>query len=215
MGIVAGGPENLIPDLTGPDFADILWVGADHGTILLMKQKIRPICAFGDFDSLSPEERAFLEASKVEVHAYIPEKDKTDLELALDWVLKQNPDQCILCGVTGGRMDHGLAAVQLLMKSVERKTDLMIVDKNNRITLLAPGTYAIKNDPSFRYLSFLALTERVQGLHLSGVKYPLENAILPLGSSLCISNEPQSDVFTVAFDQGYLLMMRCRDQLGT
>jgi thiamine pyrophosphokinase len=211
LAIVAGGPEELVPVLNAPEYANYEWIGADHGTIVLLKNQIMPICAFGDFDSLSEQEREEVDKKGLKLCSYPPEKDKTDLELALDWALNQNPDHCLLFGATGGRMDHALASVQLLMKAVGRSAELEIIDRNNRITLLTPGAYPIKKNSSYRYLSFLAMTEKVTGLTLSGVKYPLHNAVLPLGSSLCISNEAEEDLFTVSLNQGYLLMMLCRD----
>ncbi|MCO7127977.1 thiamine diphosphokinase [Sporolactobacillus shoreicorticis] len=211
LAIVAGGPESLLPDLNDSEYEDFEWIGADHGTVVLLKNKIRPIRAFGDFDSLTPEERIEIDKNALDLCAYPPEKDKTDLELALNWALRLNPEQCYLFGVTGGRMDHALASVQLLMKSTDTTTELAIIDKKNWITLLTPGAYPVKNNPSYRYLSFLALTERVTGLSLSCVKYPLRDAELHLGSSLCISNEPQAAIFHVSFSHGLLLMMRCSD----
>jgi len=211
LAIVAGGPESLLPDLNAPKYEDFEWIGADHGTIVLLKNRIRPIRAFGDFDSLTAEERTKIDKDGFELCSYPPEKDKTDLELALDWALSLNPEQCYLFGVTGGRMDHALASIQLLMKSTDTSSELAIIDKKNWITLLTPGAYPIKNNPSYRYLSFLALTEKVTGLSLSCVKYPLNDAELRLGSSLCISNETHAAVFHVSFSHGLLLMMRCSD----
>lgn len=211
LAIVAGGPESLLPDLRSPEYCDYQWIGADHGTIVLMNNQIRPIRAFGDFDSLSDNEKEDVAKLGLRLYKYPAEKDKTDLELALDWALSQNPERCLLFGVTGGRQDHALASVQLLMKAVDLKTELAIVDRKNCITLLTPGAYHIQKNPDYRYLSFLAFTEKVAGLTLSGVKYPLQEAVLPMGSSLCISNEAEEDIFAVTFSQGYLLMMRCSD----
>ncbi|UAK17095.1 thiamine diphosphokinase [Sporolactobacillus terrae] len=211
LAIVAGGPDVLVPDLRAPEYSDYDWIGADHGTIVLLRQKIKPMIAFGDFDSLSDEEREEVNGQHVLLVSYAPEKDKTDLELALDWALNRKPEHCLIFGATGGRMDHTLASVQLLMKAVSQSVDVAIVDKNNRITLLTPGTYPIRSNSSYRYLSFLALTEKVVGLTLSGLKYPLQDAVLPLGSSRCISNETEEDSFTVSFSKGCLLMMQCRD----
>ncbi|MCO7174655.1 thiamine diphosphokinase [Sporolactobacillus kofuensis] len=211
LAIVAGGPESLIPDLQSSEFRDYQWVGADHGTMVLVNNNIRPIRAFGDFDSLSEDERAKVNHSGLQLSIFPPEKDKTDLELALDWALSQSPEQCLLLGVTGGRQDHALASVQLLMKAAHMTTKLEIMDRRNCITLLTPGTYHIKKNIFYRYLSFLSLSEKVTGLTLKGVKYPLQEADLPLGSSLCISNEAEANVFTVALSQGYLLMMQCSD----
>ncbi|MDD9147103.1 thiamine diphosphokinase [Sporolactobacillus sp. CQH2019] len=211
IAIVAGGPRTLIPDLTSDFFKDCLWVGADHGTYILLENHLSPVRAFGDFDSLSDEERSEVFGAGIRLDTYPREKDKTDLELALDWALGRDPDECLILGATGGRLDHGLANVQMLLKGVDKKTKLILLDKKNCITLLTPGIYHVKRKHVYPYLSFLSLTEKVAGLTLRGVKYPLTEAELLLGSSLCISNEAEAEIFTISFSEGILLMMRCSD----
>ncbi|GGL44336.1 thiamine diphosphokinase [Sporolactobacillus putidus] len=211
IAIVAGGPETLIPDLGSDIFMGCRWVGADHGTYILLKNHLSPVRAFGDFDSLSDEERIEVFGNGLKLDTYPREKDKTDLELALDWALSQDPDECLILGATGGRMDHALANVQMLLKGVNKKTKLILLDQKNCITLLTPGIYHVKRNSLYPYLSFLSLTEKVSGLTLEGVKYPLTDAELLLGSSLCISNEVEDEFFTVSFSTGFLLMMRCSD----
>lgn len=211
MAIVAGGPETLIPNLNAPAYHDCSWIGADRGTFILLKAGIKPVCAFGDFDSLKGNEKSTVFESGIRLRVFPPEKDKTDLELALDWALSKAPEELLIFGATGGRLDHGLAAVQLLLKAVRKNVRCTIIDLKNWITLLRPGTYHVKRDPGYPYLSFLALSEKVRGITLKGVKYPLSDADLPIGSSLCVSNEAVCDVFTVSLSSGFLLMMRCSD----
>ncbi|TGB00243.1 thiamine diphosphokinase [Sporolactobacillus shoreae] len=211
MAIVAGGPEELIPDLRTSAYYDFSWIGADRGTFVLLKAGITPVRAFGDFDSLNENEKSVVFDSGVDLKVFPPEKDKTDLELALDWALGHAPEELLIFGATGGRLDHGLAAVQLLLKAERSRVKCSIIDRKNRVTLLSPGTYYVKRNPDYPYLSFLAMSERVEGLTLRGVKYPLDNADLPVGSSLCISNEAASEDMVVSLSTGFLLMMRCSD----
>lgn len=57
INIVAGGPKNLIPDLTGYTDEHTLWIGVDKGTVTLLDAGIIPVEAFGDFDSITEQER--------------------------------------------------------------------------------------------------------------------------------------------------------------
>lgn len=57
INIVAGGPKDLIPDLTGYTAEHILWIGVDKGTVTLLDAGIIPDEAFGDFDSITEQER--------------------------------------------------------------------------------------------------------------------------------------------------------------
>ncbi|MCI1881855.1 MAG: thiamine diphosphokinase [Sporolactobacillus sp.] len=211
LAIVAGGPEERIPQLDQSRYGQFKWIGADRGTYVLLRQHIRPSWAVGDFDSLSDKEKAAVLDSGIRLHRYPPEKDRTDLEIALDLALKKRPEKLLIFGATGGRIDHELAAVQLLLKAVRCGVECSIVDQANCITLLTPGIYHIRKDSDYPYLSFLSLSERVTGLTLRGVKYPLADAELPVGSSLCVSNEVSDGDGSVSFSTGYLLLMRCRD----
>lgn len=56
INIVAGGPKNLIPDLTGYTDEHTLWIGVDKGTVTLLDAGIIPVEAFGDFDSITEQE---------------------------------------------------------------------------------------------------------------------------------------------------------------
>lgn len=211
LAIVAGGPEARIPDLMAPEYHGFDWIGADRGTFVLLKSGIHPLRAFGDFDSVHGSEKNAVFKSGTELHTYLPEKDKTDLELAVDWAVGEKPEELLIFGATGGRVDHELAAVQLLVRVAGAGIRCALIDTRNRVTLLMPGTYHVSNDPDYHYLSFLALSEKVEGLTLEGVKYPLKNAELSVGSSLCVSNEAKAEAFSVSLRSGYLLMMQCSD----
>ena len=95
--IMAGGPEEMLPDL-GRFERPSLWAAADKGVSSLLKRGIEPDAAFGDFDSIEDGHRSF--AAK-ETYTYEEEKDETDLALALAWALGQNPDSITVFGGTG------------------------------------------------------------------------------------------------------------------
>lgn len=209
--ILAGGPPVHLPDLTHPRFANVRWVGVDRGAFRLMQRGIRPVKAFGDFDSISADERAFLQARGLDLAVFPAEKDKTDLEIAVDWVLTQKPERCWIVGATGGRLDHTLMNVQLLLKAVRSRTEMFLIDAQNIAAVLPPGTYDVPRSDDHPYLSFIALTPKASGLSLSGVKYPLDDAELTWGSSLCISNEWTAETAKVIVGQGIVLMVQSKD----
>src|SRR5689334_1730456 len=105
INIMAGGPLENLPDLH-PYLSDgSIWVGVDRGVYHLLKKNISPRIAFGDFDSVNHEELAEIENMVKELKRFKPEKDETDLELALQWAISQNPDTIQIFGATGGRLD--------------------------------------------------------------------------------------------------------------
>lgn len=210
--IVAGGPEYLIPELNSfYNTPDCVWVGVDRGTLYLIEQHIEPQYAFGDFDSVTDNEKIKILQSHIKVNQYRSEKDATDMEIAFEWALTQNPEEILLFGASGGRLDHELMNMQLLYKSRFSSAIVKLIDIKNEISLQMPGSYRVDHDEKYRYISFLSHSEEVRGITLEGFKYPLKHAVLKAGSSLCISNELVNKSGTYSFDSGIILMVKSRD----
>ncbi|WP_042456271.1 thiamine diphosphokinase [Neobacillus dielmonensis] len=213
INILAGGPEDLLPDLTEYNEKNTVWVGVDRGVFHLLKRKISPNIAFGDFDSVSSLELEYIENSVSELRRFKPEKNETDMELALNWALDQDPKTIHIFGATGGRLDHLLANIQLLMVSLNKKSqaEVSLIDRNNIVFLRSPGIYTLTKIEAMKYISFVPLTLDVNNLTLEGFKYPLTNHHISLGSTLCISNELISDYGTFSFSEGILIVIRSHD----
>lgn len=213
INLLAGGPEELLPDLTHYQEKDAIWVGVDRGVFHLIKRNIIPAMAFGDFDSVSKEELSVIEHQVSGIKKYKPEKDETDMELALNWALDQNPNCIRLFGATGGRLDHLFANVQLLINPIKANNpaEVYLIDQKNIIFLKEAGDYTIEKIPSKKYISFVPLTLEVTDLTLEGFKFPLKNRHITLGSTLCISNELINDYGTFSFSKGILIVIRSND----
>ncbi|MFJ5713353.1 thiamine diphosphokinase [Neobacillus sp. NPDC093127] len=213
INILAGGPEELLPDFTDYTEENAIWVGVDRGVFHLLNRNIIPEIAFGDFDSVSPEELVFIERQVSKMKRYKPEKDETDMELALNWALAQKPSIIRLFGATGGRLDHLFANVHLLLNPLKEKNpaSVYLIDRHNIAFLKEPGSYSIEKMKTKKYISFVPLTLEVSGITLEGFKFPLKNKHISLGSTLCISNELISDYGTFSFSEGILIVIRSHD----
>ncbi len=209
--ILSGGPDAFLPNLSDPLFDDVCWVGVDRGTLTLLNHGLRPVRAFGDFDSISERDFDRILHEGIPLSTYQSEKDATDLELGLEWALEKKPEVCYLVGATGGRLDHGLMNIQLLIRGFDASIPIYLVDLQNIVTLLSPGTYNIGKRPEFNYISFIAYTPEVHELSLTGFKYPLEKHTLKWGSSLCVSNQFKKTDGMVTFQSGLLLVIHSRD----
>ncbi|MFL6561115.1 MAG: thiamine diphosphokinase, partial [Bacillus sp. (in: firmicutes)] len=187
INILGGGPEDLLPDLTEYLAKDVIWVGVDRGVYHLLKRNITPAIAFGDFDSVSSEELKFIEDNVTELKKYQPEKDETDMELALNWALNQHPSIIRIFGATGGRLDHLFANVHLLLNPFKEKNevDVFLIDRSNIIFIKEAGSYTIEKMNTKKYISFVPLTLNIRNLTLKGFKFPLENRHISIGSTLC------------------------------
>lgn len=213
INILAGGPIELLPKLERYQTDEDIWVGVDRGVFTLLSNGIKPTIAFGDFDSVTDDEMAAIEQGVDELNRFMPEKDETDMELALEWAIEQKPELIRVFGATGGRIDHFIANIQLLIKPLQRDHSMLveIFDKKNIVFLRMPGKYSIKKIPGFKYISFLPITMEVSGITLEGFKYPLVDRQLPLGSTLCISNELINDCGHFSFSKGILMVVRSND----
>ncbi|SDM02588.1 thiamine diphosphokinase [Bacillus sp. OK048] len=213
INILAGGPDELLPNLNEYKGESDIWVGVDRGVYTLIKKKITPMIAFGDFDSVTEEELTIIEEHVMEMKRFKPEKNETDMELALNWAVEQKPELIRIFGATGGRLDHLLANVQLMFKPLVEaaNVNIFLIDKQNILSLKGPGSYKINKRLDKKYISFIPLTLEVKGLTLDGFKYPLNNRHIYIGSTLCISNELISDNGTFSFSEGILLVIRSND----
>jgi thiamine pyrophosphokinase len=207
--IVGGGPREFLPSLERFATDEVQWIGVDRGVIALLEAGMRPVKAFGDFDSISAEQLARLRSMLPDLDIWPAEKDQTDMEIALDWAAQQEGVTLIrLFGATGGRIDHFLGNVQLLVKYIDRPIE--IVDRQNIVTAHLPGAYTVPKD-EHRYVSFVPISLEVKALTLQGFKYPLTNCHIQLGSTLCISNELIQSFGTFSFSEGILMMVRSKD----
>ena len=213
--IVAGGPKDLLPDLTTyKSQENIKWIAVDRGAIYLQEQGITPNEAIGDFDSMSQEEFARLKISGLTIEQFKSEKDETDMELAINLAYRLNPESIRIFGATGGRLDHLMANISLLYKALEwgRDIPITIIDKQNIAFMKKPGSYTLEQLPQMKYISFIPISKEVEGLTLNGFKYPLQNGHIFFGSTLCISNELILNHGTYSFSSGILLVIRSRDK---
>ncbi|MCK6203841.1 MULTISPECIES: thiamine diphosphokinase [Bacillaceae] len=210
--ILAGGPVELLPELVPADEGDI-WAGVDRGVFTLLSKGIVPQAAFGDFDSVSPDEMMKIREAVKKVRLFNPEKDETDMELAIIWALKQEPEAIKIYGGTGGRLDHFFGNVQLLIGPLLKgaSTHIELIDSRNIIYAKGPGAYTVLPLENMKYVSFVPVTSHIKDLTLEGFKYPLKNKYVPLGSTLCISNELNHDYGTFSFTEGIIMVIRSHD----
>ena len=152
-------------------------VGVDRGALHLLERGITPDLAIGDFDSVTREEWAVISQQVTEIIKLPCEKDETDTEAALNLMISKGASSAILYGALGGRIDHTLANIRLLLQFAKKGLAVQLVGEKNRLTVLVPGQYQLKSS-TFQYLSFFALESTVTHLSLERVKYPLTNYTL-------------------------------------
>ena len=78
------------------------------------------------------------------------EKDETDTELAIERALSYKPEQVILTGVTGGRLDHSASALHLLYRLQIENPDISfsIINQTNEMSILLPSVHKLVRETS-------------------------------------------------------------------
>ena len=182
---------------------------ADGGANILKEVDVLPDVIVGDLDSISKDSKTYYVDRGVRLETFPREKDFSDTELALDYLLKEGQKEVIVLGALGGRADHHLANTFLLPAFGRRGMNLHLLDECNLISYIKRGEYVIPQVEN-AYLSFFALGESGLSLSLEGVKYPLTKKQLSLGSSLCLSNRFTEDYARIEiFDgDGYAILSK-------
>lgn len=172
------------------------WIGIDRGTLELLNHQIMPVAAVGDFDSVTNEELHQIK-KQIEIDPVKKEKDDTDLALAVNLAVELGYAEIRIYGATGGRLDHFMGAVQILTKPEFLAEDIKIslIDSQNEVTVLKPGSHRISQVEGMKYVSFIPLNTNIR-IKLDEFKYELPYTTLEQGSTLTISNE-----FKEGYDQ--------------
>lgn len=213
INIVAGGPGNVIPDLALFKGPNVIWAGVDRGVQAIIRSGIQPHVAIGDFDSVTEEQWEEIKRQVPAIHRYRPEKDETDMELALHCAVGREPEKIVIFGGTGGRIDHFLANTFMMAVYKQKYPHIVfeLRDTHNTVSVFLPGSHSLEREEGKKFVSFIPFFSDVSGLTLTGFKYPLKDHTVPLGSSLCISNELVGQTGHFSFQKGILMMIRSMD----
>lgn len=194
--IIAAGPASEVPELSSCLEDDTYVIGVDGGIATAQARGVDCDVLIGDFDSLGYRPRGAV------VHP--PEKDFTDLELALSHANGVDAEaEMLIFGATGGRLDMTLQNVYLLRRYKQAR----LISKGGDVRYMGPGHFELEKE-GHDYLSFIPLVETE--LSLSGVKYPLDNRIVPVGGSLTVSNEWEG-IARITVHSGEVIALRVKE----
>ena len=157
-----------------------------------------PDLALGDFDSLGyvPEGE--------EVLVFPPEKDASDMELALGEAMVRGADAVEVYGALGGRLDHTLANLQLLASFAERGLTVTAVgERESVVFLVGPGELRL-DAAGAGIVSVFSLTDVSTGVVEEGLKYGLDGVALTNRTSWGLSNEMVDEPARIALESGTL-----------
>lgn len=203
--IFANGPIRF-PALDRAHLRPDDWlIGADGGAHHLRALGLTPRTVIGDLDSLGPSDLLALERADVEILRHPPDKDQTDLELALRLALARGADQALVLGALGARWDQTLANLLLPAAAGLESLAIRLVDGPEEIfTLRAGGTAAFEGQPGDT-LSLIPLGAEARGVTTRGLEFPLMDGLLPFGATLGVSNRLIGPTAEVRLRDGIVL----------
>jgi len=187
--------------------ADLI-IAADGGTRHALSAGVMPQVVIGDLDSLADADREQLGRSGVQLIVYPAHKDYTDLELALRYAREQQATEIIIFNALGGRWDQSLANLMLLTLPELAQVPTRMVDHSLSVQVIrdrAEITGRVGDT-----LSLIALKGDARGVTIEGCEYPLNEATLPFGATLGISNVLAQPTAIITVKQGQILALHGR-----
>jgi thiamine pyrophosphokinase len=185
-----------------------LIVAADGGTLALERWNFVPHAIVGDLDSLGIDRAAEFAALGVTVVPYSPEKDESDLELAIAYAIAAKADDIVLLGILGGdRFDHEIANTLLIAADGFRGLRLRAVRAGTTMRALHGGETLDLSGAAGDLVTLLAVRGDVEGVRTHRLKYPLAGETLHFGAARGLSNIVVSAGATVSCDRGVLLVI--------
>ncbi len=160
-----------------------------------------PDLIVGDFDS---HENPHLDIETIVLPC---EKDDTDTVFAVKEALKRGFEDFLLVGVIGGRLDHTLGNVSILLMLDAQGKKAVAVDDFSVLEIVSDRPAKIED--RYPYFSLLNISGTARDIAIRGAKYPLDGAEITCEYQYGVSNEPlpgQTAVVTVG--RGRLLLIK-------
>ncbi|HQL92135.1 MAG TPA: thiamine diphosphokinase [Anaerolineaceae bacterium] len=188
--------------------ADDYLIAVDGGLKHLEKLGLSPDLLIGDLDSVDSQDLQNLESSSVEVLRFNPQKDDTDLALALREAIKRGFQRIVIAFGLGGRVDHLLASLGLLEVAKTEAIEIYFDDGTTRVFLF-DDEITLDAEPQ-DLISLIpwrgdALVHETQNL-----AYALRDEWLPFGTSRGVSNLALAQTIRVSLSKGELLVIHTK-----
>lgn len=161
-------------------------VAADGGADSLAALGVVPEAVIGDMDSLRgsvPDKATVIS---------VTEQETTDFEKCL---MRIDAPFCIGVGFSGGRLDHTLAALSVLLAHPDKRVVLL---GDTDVTFVAPPRWTMPITPGAR-VSFYPLLP-CRGVASSGLRWSVEGLEMRAGGQIGTSNEAIATQVSASFD---------------
>lgn len=182
-------------------------VAVDAFAYHLIEAGYNNFISIGDFDSCVGNQFEVI-ANNSKILEFPKEKDESDLELALEYAVKQEYDNVLIYNLNcGNRLDHFFNNIKILL-NYSNKLNISFKDRYNYGYVVEQST-TIKAMP-YAYISFIALTNIDKLIIDDSFKYPY-NGSVDVTDTFFVSNELVSDLGNITIENGKLLILFTND----
>ena len=172
----------------------------DSGLKHLAGLGVNPGLIVGDFDS---HENPHLPVETVVLPC---EKDDTDTVYAVKEAVKRGFSDFLFLGVVGGRLDHTLGNVSILLKLDALGKKAEILDDYGLMRIISKETVEISDD--CRFFSLLNIDGTAKHINVTGAKYPVTDGEITCDYQYGVSNEVlPGQTARVTVGEGRLLLV--------
>jgi thiamine pyrophosphokinase len=182
-------------------------VAADGGLHNALASGVTPHAVIGDFDSVTPTELAGVEKTGAHVIRYPAQKDETDLELAVHFVLENQFRVILVVGALGGRLDQMLGNIALLA-DVPPGVDIRLDDGCEEVLLV--NSHVDITGQRGDTISLIPWGAPADGVSTENLRYPLRGETLYPPKTRGISNEMLGENAKVQLARGTLIVIHSR-----
>ena len=203
--IFCGGPIASYDYLRAMDFQGKFIICADGGLKHLCELGISADVIVGDNDSWTGEYPKSAEVIKLPM-----EKDFTDTNFCVDYLIERGYKNIEIIGGMGGRADHEFSHYCLIDYALSKGARIRMTDEHNEIWMENKPFTLFRGNK--KYVSFFPFGGTVEGLSVRGLKYSADNIRLECDKVQASSNEfSDCEAAEIDFKSGTLLVMLCDD----
>ena len=160
---------------------DDFFVFCDSGLKHRAALGVQPGLIVGDFDSHENPHLA------VETIVLPCEKDDTDTVFAVKEAIRRGYEDFLLIGAVGGRLDHTLGNVSILLYLDSQGKRGCIMDDYSDMRVVSSEPVCIPD--SYAFFSLLNISGTARGITIENAKYPLNDGEITCEYQYGVSNE--------------------------
>ena len=182
---------------------------ADGGTRHAMALGLQPDLIIGDMDSAETGPLRNFREADVAIELFPHDKNETDLELAIQRAIDLEPEQILIAGALGGRLDQTLANIALL-------TDHRLLDYDVRLDDGVEEIFVCRDQVQVHgargdLVSLIPWGGAVSEVQTMNLKWVLHKETLYPDKTRGISNEMLGASASVSIGSGMLLVVHRRE----